>query len=64
MSFTPDHSGNLPHEFTVCVDCGRKGVYRIAPQVLRVEHGEVTDWRYESWRCKYCGWASVLTPRG
>jgi NAD-dependent SIR2 family protein deacetylase len=50
MGFTPDHSGNLPHEFERCQKCGSKGVYHLRPTVT--SKGEMIP---ESWRCKYCG---------
>lgn len=58
MPYTPDHSGNLPHEFTVCDICGHKGVYRVRPEVLH--DGSIRE-RY--WRCKYCGRISYQGPR-
>ena len=57
MAFAPDHSGNLPREFTRCPQCGYKGVYHINP-TRRADGSQV----YDQWRCKYCGRLTLFPP--
>ena len=57
MPLANDTSANLPHDFTLCPDCGRKGVYHLAP----VFDGDALLYG-DQWRCKYCGRMTCIPP--
>lgn len=54
MSVRPNHSGNLPREFSECPQCGKRGMYRYGGHVVRGRDGGLGG-HPPGKRCKYCG---------
>lgn len=52
MPVGPNHSANLPREFTVCPNCNKKGFFRHGGTIVRTS----TGWggTPPGRRCKYC----------